>query len=84
MEQALEKQDFSGVDAIGVDEYSHKGQHYITVFLAHPERDGAKTRVLFTVEGKRKDTMERFQLAFKAKRADPDKVGDVTSDMCHG
>jgi transposase len=84
VEQALEKQDFSGVDAIGVDEYSHKGQHYITVFLAHPEKDGSKARVLFTVEGKGKDTVKQFLDTFKAKQGEPDKVGDVTSDMCHG
>ncbi len=71
VQQALEKQDFSGVD-----EYSHKGQHYITVFLAHPGKDGSKARVLFTVE--------QFLHTFKAKQGEPDKVGDVTSDMCHG
>jgi transposase len=40
-EQALAKQDFSDIDAIGVDEYSHKGHRYITVFLARPQKDGS-------------------------------------------
>ncbi len=84
VEEALLKQDFSEVDAIGVDEYSHKGHNYITVFLAHPQKDGSKARVLFTVEGKGKQTVQRFLNVFMAKRGQPEKVMDVTSDMCHG
>jgi hypothetical protein len=37
VEEALKDQDFSDVSAIGVDEYSHKGHNYITVFLSHPD-----------------------------------------------
>ena len=32
VEQALLLQDFNNVEAIGIDEHSHKGHHYITVF----------------------------------------------------
>ena len=84
VEEALSQQDFSDVDAIGVDEYSHKGHKYVTVFLAHPQKDGSKAKVLFTVEGKGKQTVEHFLDEFKAKRGKPEKVVDVTSDMCHG
>jgi transposase len=84
VEQALAKQDFGDVDAIGVDEYSHKGHRYITVFLAHPQKDGSKAKVLFTVEGKGKDTVKQFLETFKAKQGEAEKVSDVTSDMCHG
>ena len=84
VEEALSQQDFSEVDAIGVDEYSHKGHKYVTVFLAHPQKDGSKAKVLFTVEGKGKQTVEHFLDEFKAKRGKPEKVMDVTSDMCHG
>lgn len=84
VEEALRGQDFSGVDAIGVDEYSHKGQNYITVFLAHPEKDGAKARVLFTTQGKDRETVRRFVQVFEAKHGEPDAVRDITCDMCHG
>ncbi len=84
VEQALLSQDFSNVEAIGVDEYSHKGHHYITVFLAHPEKNRSKARVLFTTEGKDKATVVRFLEEFQAKRGKPDKVSDITCDMCHG
>jgi transposase len=84
VEHALLLQDFSNVEAIGVDEYSHKGHHYITVFLAHPEKNGSKARVLFTTEGKDKATVAKFLEEFQAKRGKPDKVSDITCDMCHG
>lgn len=60
--EALKAQDFADVNAIGVDEYSHKGHNYITVFLSHPEieiDDKGKRRqasigsVLFVQDGKR-------------------------------
>lgn len=83
--EALSKQDFSEVDAIGVDEYSHKGHNYLSVFLAHPQKDGKKkARVLFTVEGKGKQPVQEFVEVFEAKHGKVDKVADITSDMCHG
>lgn len=84
VDEALRGQDFSGVDALGVDEYSHEGQNYITVFLAHPETGGAKARVLFSTQGKDRETVRRFVGAFTAKRGNPDAVRDITCDMCHG
>lgn len=82
--EALASQDFSDVDAIGVDEYSHKGHNYITVFLAHPTKKGSKARVLFTVEGKDKATVTRFIGEFQAKGGKPDEVKDITCDLAHG
>ena len=84
VETALEQQDFSGVDAIGVDEYSHRGHHYITVFLAHPEESGIPARVLFCAEGKDSSTVNAFVRAFKTKQGVPEQVLDITCDMNHG
>lgn len=84
VEQALALQDFSGVSAIGVDEYSHKGHNYISVFLAHPERKGSKARVLFVTEGKDKATVQRFLETFTAKRGKPDLVEETSCDMSQG
>lgn len=92
-EEALKDQDFSDVSAIGVDEYSHKGHNYITVFLSHPDvvtdeagrrRQAGKGRVLFVTEGKDKDAVLRFLERFKAKDGTPEQVEVATSDMIHG
>ena len=82
--EALALQDFSDVIAIGVDEYSHKGHQYITVFLSHPTKEGSKARVLFTVEGKDKATVTEFIKEFEAKGGKPDEVKDTTCDLAHG
>lgn len=91
--EALKGQDFSDVTAIGVDEYSHKGHDYVTVFLSHPrfgtDEDGRrvrmkKGRVLFVTEGKDKQTVIRFLEHFIRKSGIPDNVKVCTSDMVHG
>ena len=93
VEEALKLQDFSDVNGIGVDEYSHKGHNYITVFVSHPEvvideegrrRSVSKPRVLFVTQGKDKAAVERFLARFKEKKGDPDAVNVATSDMIHG
>jgi hypothetical protein len=93
VEEALKDQDFSDVSAIGVDEYSHKGHNYITVFLSHPDvatdeagrcRQAGKARVLFVTEGKDKDAVKRFLERFKEKDGKPGQVKVATSDMIHG
>ena len=82
VEEALKGQDFSDVSAIGVDEYSHKGHDYVTVFLEHPEfgtdDDGKrvrtrKGRVLFVTEGKDKETVTKFLERFLQKSGIPEK-----------
>ena len=91
--EALKGQGFSDVNAIGVDEYSHKGHNYITVFLSHPgvaadgrgrRRQEGKARVLFVTEGKDKDAAKRFLERFKEKDGKPEQVEVATSDMIHG
>ena len=93
VEEALKLQDFSDVTGLGVDEYSHKGHKYITVFVSHPEievdsegrrRQVSKPRVLFVTEGKDKENVERFLARFKEKKGKPENVNVATSDMIHG
>lgn len=93
VEEALKDQDFSDVSAIGVDEYSHKGHNYITVFLSHPDvvtdeagrrRQEGKGRVLFVTEGKDKAAVLRFLGRFEQKGGTPEQVEVATSDMIHG
>lgn len=75
---------FSDVEAIGVDEYSHKGHDYITVFLSHPTERTPAARVLDIEDGKGKDTVETFSDVFSLFHGNVDKVTDITSDLCHG
>jgi transposase len=91
--EALNGQDFSDVSAIGVDEYSHKGHNYITVFLSHPDvvtdeagrrRQVGKARVLFVTEGKDKDAVKRFLSRFEERGGRAEQVKVATSDMIHG
>ncbi|MEA4860905.1 MAG: ISL3 family transposase [Sphaerochaeta sp.] len=93
VEEALNGQDFSDVSAIGVDEYSHKGHNYITVFLSHPDvvtdeagrrRQAGKARVLFVTEGKDKDAVKRFLSRFEERGGRAEQVKVATSDMIHG
>lgn len=93
VETALEKQDFSDVTAIGVDEYSHKGHDYISVFMSHPKVEidelgkrkvEEKARVLFVTEGKDKAAVTRFLERFIEKKGKPESVESCTSDMIHG
>ena len=91
--EALKGQDFSDVTGIGVDEYSHKGHKYITVFVSHPDiiiddkgnrKYGQTPRVLFVTEGKDKAAVERFLARFKEKKGIVENVKVSTSDMVHG
>ncbi|MGN1220650.1 MAG: ISL3 family transposase [Candidatus Cryptobacteroides sp.] len=93
VEEALKQQDFSDVTGIGVDEYSHRGHNYITVFVSHPDiridEEGkrhsvSKPRVLFTTEGKDKGAVSRFLEWFIEKKGNPEAVKVATSDMIHG
>lgn len=89
VEEGLKLQDFSGVTGIGVDEYSHKGHNYITVFMSHPKKDKegkvtTRPRVLFVTEGKDKETVTRFVERFKERRGKVEDVKVATSDMIHG
>ena len=84
VEDAKEGRSFADVEAIGVDEYSHKGHGYITVFLSHPTGENPEARVLDIEDGKGSDTVSAFAESFTAFHGRKDKVRDITSDMCHG
>ncbi len=72
------------VESIGVDEYSHKGHNYITVFLSHASKKCKKARVIDIQDGKGLDTVTAFKEEFIAKGGNDLKVENITSDMCHG
>jgi protein involved in temperature-dependent protein secretion len=63
---AYEKLEFSDISRIGVDEYSHRGHNYITVFMTKKE-ESKKSRVLFVTLGKGNDTVDEFSKKFVEK-----------------
>lgn len=82
--EAKNTRDFSDVEAVGVDEYSHKGHDYITIFLSHATAKNPKARVLDIQNGKGNDTVTAFDEVFCTNSGDNNSVTDITSDMCHG
>lgn len=80
---AYEKLEFNEISHIGVDEYSHRGHNYITVFMTK-DRESKKSRVLFVTLGKGNDTVEEFSKKFIEKGGKKENILIVTSDMTHG
>lgn len=72
------------VEAIGVDEYSHRGHNYITTFFSRPTAKHSKSRVIGIENGKGKDTVTVFTETFCNCDGRIEKVKSITSDMCHG
>ncbi len=72
-------EDYTGVEAIGIDETSRKGHRYITVVADLVERN-----VICVVPGKDSTTIKRFARDFMDHNGDPDRVRLVTCDMSLG
>ena len=79
VEEARTRENFSGVEAVGMDETSKKGHNYITVAVDLKER-----KVIYVTNGKDSSTVDRFTQDFKEHGGNPDKVGVITCDMSLG
>src|SRR3989338_1302183 len=76
-EAARQREDYSGVKQIGVDETSKaKGHDYVSLFV-----DLAEKRTIFVAEGKGSETMTAFVKDFKEHHGDPQSITDVSIDM---
>ena len=84
VDDAIGKRNLDDVEAVGVDEYSHKGQNYITIFLSHATEKKPKARVIDIEDGKGNDTVTAFGEIFSKYKGKKETVTDITSDMCHG
>jgi transposase len=74
---AVEAQDLSGVERVGIDETSsRRGHEYVTVFADLDERRG-----VFCVEGRDHATVQAFSLFLETHGGDPEKVSEVSQDM---
>ncbi|WP_143723114.1 ISL3 family transposase [Bifidobacterium longum] len=77
--EARDLEDYTGVEAIGIDETSRKGHHYITVVAELVEHD-----VINVTAGKDSSTVKRFVDDFTAHNGVPGYVRLVTCDMSLG
>ncbi|MGG7135480.1 ISL3 family transposase [Bifidobacterium catenulatum] len=79
VDEARSYEDYTGVEAIGIDETSRRGHRYITVVADLVERD-----VVCVVSGKDANTVKEFARDFMDHNGDPDRVRLVTCDMSLG
>ena len=77
IDKARENEDFSDVDAIGIDETSKSKNHdYISLFV-----DLKKRRTIFVAEGKGSQTVKEFSEDFQAHNGETEQIKDVSCDM---
>ena len=75
--EARKKEDYYGIDKIGIDETSRKrGHNYVTLFV-----DLDRSKVLFVTEGKDSGTVGRFSNDFHDHGGDTYYVREVCCDM---
>lgn len=79
VDEARRLEDYTGVEAIGIDETSRKGHNYITVVADLVEHD-----VINVTAGKDSTTVKRFVDDFTAHNGVPGYVRLVTCDMSLG
>ena len=79
VEEARLYEDYTGVEAIGIDETSRRGHRCITVVADLTERN-----VICVAPGKDSTTVKRFADDFMAHNGDPNRVRLVTCDMSPG
>ena len=76
---AVEAQDLSGTERLGLDDTSfRRGQDYVTVFA---DLDPGERRAVFVTEGRDHETVEQFAGFLAAHGGDPENVTEVSQDM---
>lgn len=77
VKEAREKQDFSNVANIGIDETSSKrGHNYVSVFV-----DLDKSKVIYATEGKDAKTVKSFAKDLQQHNGEPNSIGNICCDM---
>ena len=79
VDEARNREDYSNVTAIGIDETSKKGHKYVTVVV-----DLNLRKVIFVTDGKDSTTVDRFVENFEKHKGKPLNVKIVTCDMSLG
>jgi transposase len=77
VDQAVEAQDLSGVEQVGIDDTSfRRGQDYVTVFADLGER-----RAVYVTEGRDQGTVEHFAGFLEGHGGKAENVTEVCQDM---
>jgi len=77
VDEAVEAQDLSVVERVGIDETSsRRGYQYVSVFADLDQRRG-----VFCVDGRDHETVQAFSLFLETHGGDPGKVVEVCQDM---
>lgn len=75
--RAREREDYSTVQCLAIDETSRRrGHRYVSIVA-----DADARRVLFACEGRGRDVLGRFADDFHAHGGDPDGVREISMDM---
>jgi len=79
VDQAVEAQDLSGTEQLGIDDTSfRRGQDYVTVFA---DLDPDQRRAVFVCERRDAQTVEQFAGFLEDHGGDPDNIVEVCQDM---
>lgn len=77
VQDAYDKEDFSAVEHVGIDETSSKRRHnYVTLFVDMNEK-----RVLYATPGKSAETIKLFKEELPCHNGDPKKIKQICSDL---
>lgn len=75
--KARQKEDYSNITKIGVDETSFKrGHDYVTIFA-----DLERSKILFVTPGKDFETIEKFRNELLLHNGNPEKIKEICIDM---
>jgi transposase len=76
---AVEAQDLSGTEQLGIDDTSfRRGQDYVTVFA---DLDPSERRAVFVTEGRDQQTVEQFAGFLNAHGGEVEQITEVCQDM---
>ena len=79
VDQAVEAQDLSETEQVGIDDTSfRRGQDYVTVFC---DTGPGERRAVFVTEGRDQQTVEQFAGFLTAHGGDPAHITEVCQDM---
>jgi transposase len=79
VDQAVEAQDLSGVERLGIDDTSfRRGQSYVSVFC---DLDPGERRAVFVTEGRDHQTVEQFAGFLTDHGGCPERITEVCQDM---
>jgi transposase len=77
VDEAVERQDLSGVEQLGIDDTSfRRGQDYVSVFADLDER-----RAVFVTEGRDQGTVEQFAGFLESHGGEAKQITEVCQDM---